>query len=193
MKSPLLRRTNGRMHPVTLRFLLLLALVSLPAMHVRAAEAVLSPTGTDVEIRAYKLGLLPVDGKFTRFHGVFRYDPAKPGACQVMLEIETESLAMSDGAVRPIVLGPDFLDAAHFPDMAFDGGCDGNGISGGLRLHGQTHPLRLEVDQSDGSLIATGRLKRAEWGITAQPFRVGATIRIRVRLPAGIGLAGKPA
>ena len=100
---------------------------------------------------------------------------------------------MSDGAVRPIVLGPDFLDAVHFPDMAFDGGCDGNGISGVLRLHGQTHPLRLEVDQSDGSLIATGRLKRAEWGITAQPFRVGATIRIRVRLPAGIGLAGKPA
>jgi polyisoprenoid-binding protein YceI len=138
-----------------------------------AQQVNLSPPASQVEFRAYGLGLIPFDGKFARFHGVMRYDPVKPQSCQVMLEIDAASLEMSDASVRDQIIGPEFMDLARFPDMAFDGACQG-----------ETHPFALDVERSDGNLTATGRLKRADWGITARPFTAGSTIRIRVVFPA---------
>ena len=112
-----------------------------------------------------------------------RYDPAKPGLCQIMLEIEAASLAMSETSVREQIVGPEFMDVGRFPDMAFDGGCQGDTLTGSLRLHGESHPFALEVSRKDGRLAAVGRLRRAAWGITARPFTAGSTIRIRVALP----------
>jgi polyisoprenoid-binding protein YceI len=148
-----------------------------------AEQVNLLPAGSHVEFRAYGLGLLPFDGKFARYHGVLRYDPGKPQLCQVMLEIDAASLEMSSTSVRDQVTGPEFMDVARFPDLAFDGACQGDIIAGDLRLHGQTHPFALELTRSGGTMTATGRLKRAEWGITARPFTAGSTIRIRVELP----------
>ena len=112
-----------------------------------------------------------------------RYDPAKPGLCQVMLEIEAESLAMSDASVREQIVGPEFMDVARFPEMAFDGACQGDTLAGSLRLHGESHPFALDVSRHGGTLTAVGRLQRAAWSITARPFTAGSTIRIRVELP----------
>ena len=98
-----------------------------------------------------------------------RYNPANPGECQVMLEIEPGSLTMSNETLREQVTGPDIMDVARFPQLAFQGGCEGNTVVGDLTLHGQTHPFTLELERSAGSMVATGQLRRAEWGITAQP------------------------
>jgi len=154
-----------------------------------AAEVALAPAVAVVEMRAYGMGLLPIEGKFTRFHGVARYDPSQPHKCQIMLEIDPSSLEMSNAAIRDRVIGPDFIDVARFPTMAFDGACadqsvTGNqSVTGTLSLHGQTHSLVFAVERADGRLHATGDLHRDLWGMVNDPILVGHTIRIRVDLP----------
>jgi polyisoprenoid-binding protein YceI len=150
----------------------------------RADQLLLGPPATDVAIRAYGLGLLPFDGKFTRFHGVMRYDPKQPQKCQVMLEIDATSLQMSSQSVTDRVIGPDFLDTAQYAVMAFSGTCQGDGVAGMLTLRGQTHPFDLDLHQDNQRLTATGRLLRADWGMTADRLTVGRTIRIQVDMPA---------
>ena len=123
------------------RFLLVLLIAALPA---RAAPLALLPPASRVELRAWGLGLIPFDGQFTRFHGWMRTDAANPGACQIVLEIDAASLAMSPAAVRDGITGPEFMDVAQFPELAFHGACEGDRVIGSLRLHGQTHPFALE-------------------------------------------------
>jgi len=163
-------------------FLVLLLIAAAPA---RADPFTLLPPGSRVELRAYGLGLIPFDGKFTRFHGWIRYDPAAPKACEVALEIEAASLEMSESTIRDGITGPEFMDVTRFPDLAFHGGCEGDSIAGSLLLHGQTHPFSLDFEggRSGKTLIVSGRLRRAEWGMTARPFTARSTVRIRVEFP----------
>ena len=124
-----------------------------------------------------------MDGKFTRFHGWMRYDPSNAGACQVMLEIEAGSLLMSNETIHDRITGPGMMDVAQFPDLAFNGTCQGEAVVGNLTMHGETHPVSLDYVRSAGKIIATGQIRRAEWGITGSPLIGGSMIRIRVTLP----------
>jgi polyisoprenoid-binding protein YceI len=167
---------------IATRVLLLLLIAALPA---RAAPLPLLPPDSLVELRAYGLGLIPFDGRFTRFHGWIRTDPANPNACQIVLEIDPASLAMPEATVRDGITGPEFMDVAQFPDLAFHGVCQGGQVVGSLLLHGQTHPFTLDFEsgQRAGSLVLSGKLRRAEWGMIARPFTAGSTVRIRVAFP----------
>jgi polyisoprenoid-binding protein YceI len=160
--------------------LLLMLSATIPAA---AEEIALRPTATVVAMRAYGGGFLPFDGKFTRFQGVMHYDRQQPGKCDVMLEIDPSSLQMSSQSMTERVTGAEFLDIARYPAMAFSGACRGDGISGTLTMHGQAHPLDLDLERARGRLTATAHVRRAEWGITSDPFAVGRTIRIKVDLP----------
>jgi polyisoprenoid-binding protein YceI len=161
------------------KFLFLLLL----AGTAHAAQTDLLPPGTKVEFRGYGFGFIPFDGKFTRFHGLISYDPRKPEQCHVMLRIEAASLDMANPAMRDRITGPEFLDVARFPDLNFDGTCEQESLTGDLLLHGQTHPFAMDMTREDADLIAAGRLKRADWGITGSSFTAGSTIRIRVMMP----------
>jgi polyisoprenoid-binding protein YceI len=162
--------------------LLLLLLAVVPA---RAEQLAVRPPGSRVEIRAYGLGMIPLDGKFSRFQGWMRYDQGNPKACQVVLEIDAASLEMSQETIREAITGPEFMDVARFPILAFHGACEGDAITGILLLHGESHPFSLdrEPTRSSGSFVVGGRLRRADWGMTARRFTAGSTIRIRVEIP----------
>jgi polyisoprenoid-binding protein YceI len=163
-----------------LRSLLPLLLISASAW---ADQFSLLPPGSAVELRSYGFGLIPLDGNFTRFHGWMRYDPSNNAACQVMLQIEAGSLAMSSETIRDRITGPGMMDVAHFPDLAFNGICQGHTVVGDLTLHGETHPVTLDYVRSAGTIVATGRIMRSEWGITGNPLIGGPIIRIRVVVP----------
>jgi polyisoprenoid-binding protein YceI len=167
----------------TMRFLLVLLPLLLVAGTAWSDQISLRPPGSAVELRTYGFGLIPFDGSFTRFQGSMRYDPANTRTCQVMLQIEASSLAMSNETVRDKIMGPEMMDVAQFPDLAFHGTCQGTVVLGDLTMHGQTHPISLDYTRSAGTIIATGRIQRAEWGITGSPMTGGSTIRIRVVLP----------
>jgi polyisoprenoid-binding protein YceI len=145
----------------------------------------LQPPSSRVELRAYGVGLIPFDGRFTRFHGWMRTDAAAPGACEIVLEVDAASLEMSPATVRDGITGPEFMDVSRFPALAFHGACQGSGVSGSLLLHGETRPFSLEADGGrDGkTIVFVGSLKRAEWGMTARRFTAGPNVRIRVEFP----------
>ncbi len=180
---PLLRCTSPPMRLIAARLpLCALLLCAALCPQARADQRAIGPASGRVEMRAYGLGLFPADGNFTRFHGVMRYDPAQPKACQVMLEIDPSSLRMATEAMTEQVTGARFLDTQRYPAMEFNGTCHNDVIAGELSLHGQTHPFELDLQHDGRQLTATGRLYRRQWGIDADPITVGATIRIRVEL-----------
>jgi len=148
----------------------------------------LLPGRSAIAFRAYGIGLLPLDGQFTHFHGRFSYDPEAPTHCAVALQVDVASLAVAPATVGETVLGPDFLDAAESPRLAYDGVCGIGGLTGRLTMHGVTRPFALTLDWAPDSLVAAGQLRRTDWGMTAMPILVGSTVRIEV----SVRLAGAP-
>lgn len=169
---------------------LLLALLPLWPGPVAAApvDVGLSPASATVAIRAYGMGLLPLDGTFDRFDGQLRYnEQGRVRDCRVDLNVDVASLTVSGAAIRDTILGPDFLDARRYPRLRFAGACSGDEITGQLTMHGVTHPFALSLAHTATGLVAQGRLRRAAWDMTAQPWVGGSTVRITVdvRLPSG--------
>jgi polyisoprenoid-binding protein YceI len=164
--------------------LLLCALFARPVTGAGAVprEIALAPPQTEVAIRAYGMGLLPLDGRFAQFRGSLTYDPADHSNCRVELTIDVASLAMTNTSMRETMIGPDFMDASRFPTLTYSGSCQppGKGISGMLALHGVTRPLQLSLDWSPALVVAEGQLVRADWGMTAMPIVAGRTVRIQV-------------
>jgi polyisoprenoid-binding protein YceI len=168
---------------MNMRFLLTLLPLLLVAGTAWSDQVSLQPPGSAVELRSYGFGFIPFDGTFTRFHGWMRYDPTITDRCEVMLQIEAASLSMSNELVRDQILSPGMMDVARFPDLAFRGACHGKDVIGDLTMHGETHTVTLEYTRSQGTVVAVGRLRRADWGITGSQLTGGSIIRIRVVLP----------
>jgi polyisoprenoid-binding protein YceI len=166
------------------RFLVVSVLLAAP---VRADQIRLHPPASAVELRSYGFGLFPLDGQFTRFDGWMRTDPSHRGACEVMLDVEPGSLVMGSDAIRDRIIGPGMMDAVRFPALSFQGACQGTTVVGALTMHGETHPFSLDYSRAGGKVTATGRLRRAEWGITGSALIGGPVIRIRVVIPDPFG------
>jgi polyisoprenoid-binding protein YceI len=67
--------------------------------------------------------------------------------------------------------------------MAYDGTCGPEGLTGMLTMHGVTRPFALTLDWGKPAVTAVGRLRRADWGMTARPLLGGTTVRITVTVP----------
>ena len=148
------------------------------------------PSVSEVAFRGYGMGLVPIDGRFTRFDGWLTYDPDDHASCQVVLNVDVASLATEDPSMRDTVVGPDFLDAARFPSMNYEGSCDARGLGGSLGMHGVTNSFGLALTWSAGEVVAEGRLRRADWGMTSMPILGGRTVRIRVSVRLSAPSAG---
>lgn len=157
----------------------------------RAETLTLEPPATEIAIRFHALGLFPLDGNFTRFRGQLTYDRAQGVTCQVTLQTEVASLAMSSEGIRERVTGPEYMDAARYPTLSYQGDClpaaDG-GLPGGLTVHGMltmhgvTHAFDMTVERTPTQFTAQGTLHRADWGMTSGRFVGGSTARITVSI-----------
>lgn len=166
-----------------MQFLLMLLPLLLVATTAWSEQIGLRPPGSVVELRTYGFGLIPFDGRFTQFQGWMRYNPSNIDACEVALQIAVASLEMASEVIRDRITGPDMMDMARFPELAFHGICQGKAVVGDLTMHGQTHPVTLAYTRSAGQIEATGYLRRADWGLTGSPMMGGSMIRIRVVIP----------
>ncbi|HLJ05214.1 MAG TPA: YceI family protein [Acetobacteraceae bacterium] len=152
----------------------------------------IAPPSSGVDFRAYKLGLVPLDGSFRAFSGWLSYDPENRGRCEVHLMVDAASLAVPESAMRNVVAGPDFLDVARYPSLTYSGTCSGDNVEGMLNMHGVTAAFPLALRWSADGVSAEGRLVRADWGMTALPLLAGRTIRIRVVISLKMNaMAGK--
>ena len=119
--------------------LVVVSVACLPG-HARADDVriAIAPPSSEVEFRAYRLGVIPLDGNFREFGGWLSYDPDQHRRCEVHLTINAASVSVPDAMMPGIVAGPDFLDVNRFPSLAYTGTCDAEGVGGALTMHGVT-------------------------------------------------------
>lgn len=148
----------------------------------------LQPGSTVLGFRAYGFGMLPVDGEFGRFRGTLTLDAADPLFCRIELEAEAASLTMPTRGMTEDALGPDLLNVAVHPRFAYAGPCRDGVLDGVLTLGGVTRPFRPKVERGGGRFVATGLMRRADWGMGARPNVAGPEVRLRITtgLPAGL-------
>ena len=151
----------------------------------------MAPGSVQVGFRAYGLGMLAIDGGFTRFSGVLTLDDADRGFCAVDLRAETASLRMPSEAMTADAQGADLLDVGRYPAFRFEGRCVAGRVVGTLLLHGVTKPLTLEVREEKGVWTAQGLMRRADWGMGARPLLAGPEVRITITAGLPAARAGR--
>jgi polyisoprenoid-binding protein YceI len=98
--------------------------------------------------------------------------------------------------IQSTMAGAEVLDVAQFPEIAFrstSANSAGNSTwkaQGELTLHGQSHPVSMDVREVDGHFEGACSFKQSEFGI--KPVKVGGgTVRVKdeVRVDFQIHLA----
>lgn len=180
----------GRRRRRTLCGGLLASVLSVTAARATPVTLALDPGHASMDLRAYAMGLLSMDGHFERFRGALVVDPALSNTCHIALSVQVGSLRMENASVGRDMLSPALLDAPRFPDMNFDGNCVSAGIAGELTMHGVTRPVTLAISRHGGLYRAQAQINRADWGVSGRPLAAGPEVRIRfeVRLPPSVAL-----
>lgn len=168
---------------------LLLVLLPRPALG-QPRELVLSPANTTIGFAIGALGLFTLQGRFTRFAGALRLDPAAPLRTQVAVLVDATSVE-AEGGASDTARELDLLRTREFPTLAFHAERLVLAQDGSARLHGQlslagvTRPLELAVLRGSASFSASGILERSAHGLTALRPILADRVRlsITVRLP----------
>jgi polyisoprenoid-binding protein YceI len=167
------------------------------AAQVPAASTAAVPAGAYTLDRAHAsllfrvshLGFSNFTARFKRFDAQLQFDPRNLAAAKVNATVEVASLETDypDPAKLDFnaqLTGPEWLDAARFPQMTFESrrveatGQDTVRIHGDLTLHGVTRPVVLAAKFNGGyaghpmdphariGFSAHGTLLRSEFGIS---------------------------
>jgi polyisoprenoid-binding protein YceI len=185
----------------------LAAVTALWGAPLGAADMRVDPGRSTLLVRLYKDGPASAFAhdhvvRATRFSGVVQWDPARPGATEVRVEVEAASLVADEPALRRrlslsdmtegtradvqrTMVGARQLDVEHHPRIAFRSTRvepQGEGqllVHGELTLHGQTRPASIPVTMTalaSGAVRGRGtlRLRQSEYGISPYRFAFGA-------------------
>ncbi|MDD8023609.1 MAG: YceI family protein, partial [Paracoccaceae bacterium] len=138
--------------------------------------------------RVNHLGFSNYTAFFRTFDARLAFDPADPQAMVLHATVDPasiETLFPDPGFdFNAVIAGPEFLDAAQFPEMRFDStkitltAPDRAALTGNLTLHGVTRPVTLRATFNGGygghpmdpggarvGFSATGTLFRSDFGM----------------------------
>lgn len=150
-------------------------------------------------LRASHMGFSTYTTRFSRFDADLTLDPRNLPASTVVTTIDAASFEM-DGAPQmclDIMKGPQMLDTAKFPQIAFKSesvrmmGAKSMEIAGTLTLHGVTRPMVLTASYNNGypgmpnmdpqarvGFSAHGSFNRSDFGITYGVPAPGTTMGV---------------
>jgi polyisoprenoid-binding protein YceI len=143
-------------------------------------------------VRVYKTGLFSA---FAHDHEIRA--PIQKGAADeekntVEFTVDARALRVLDPGVsekdraeiQGTMLGPKVLDSEKFPEIRFrstslgEAGEDKWIVRGDLTLHGQTHPVKVEVKGHDGHYTGSARLSQKDFGITPVSI-AGGSVKVK--------------
>jgi polyisoprenoid-binding protein YceI len=111
-----------------------------------------------------------------------------------MSVLDPEASADTRAQVQKTMLGSQVLDTEHFPEIHFRSteveakGTEHWVVHGTLDLHGQSHPVTVDVILKDGVYRGTGALKQTEFGI--KPVTVaGGTVKVKDEIKVEFAIA----
>ena len=164
--------------------------IAMAACNSQAASYRIDPDHVSIIFRVGHWHFSRVQGQFRRIRGRFTFDPKKPGASKVYVEVDTASIDTNHKARDRHMREPVFFNTAKFPLAIFRStrirrtGKRTGLLTGNLTLLGVTrpvtlqvtfngiapHPLGNRVKKYRGVVIAgfsaRGSIKRSLWGMT---------------------------
>lgn len=177
---------------------------ALVAPDVSPAPAALKPGAYHLDtdhaallFRVGHLGFSQYVGRFERFDATLDFDEGDPEKAAVEARIEIASLDVANDVFAKTLLGPQWFDAAAFPEARFvstaierTGETRGR-MKGELALKGRTQPVALEVAFNGGArdilrgghvvgFSAKGVLSRKAFGVDRLEGIVGDEVAIEI-------------
>ena len=146
-----------------------------------AADYQVDPVHSTVAFTIKHLGISEVRGAFTNFTGKISYDPAQPEEYKASGTVEVTSINTGNKMRDDHLRGPDFFDAAKFPEIKFEttGIKKDEGewvVTGHFTLHGVTKEIKLRGELSGPvqdpwgktriGISAATKINRLDYGIT---------------------------
>jgi polyisoprenoid-binding protein YceI len=155
-------------------------------------------------VHVSKAGMLSAFGHDHEISAPITSGSVDPAARSVELRVNSVTMQVRDAkasesdraAVQKTMAGPDVLDAGRYPEIVFRStsaestGAAAWRVRGNLTLHGEAHPVIVDVSEKDGHYAGSAVIKQADFGI--KPVRVaGGTVRVKdeVRIEFDIRLA----
>jgi polyisoprenoid-binding protein YceI len=189
------------------RYLTMLsAAVILPAaLWAAGAPREIDSQKSVMTVRVFKSGLFSAFGHEHEISVPIENGTLNESAPSVELAVDARKMRVMDKDVsekdrteiQETMLGPKVLDTGQFPQIRFSSTAvesKGSGhwaVRGDLSLHGQTHPVTLEVRGSEGHYRGTAELKQRAFGI--EPVSVGGgTVKVKDELRVEFEIVAKP-
>jgi polyisoprenoid-binding protein YceI len=150
-------------------------------------------THSSIRVHVYKTGLFSA---FAHNHEVEAPiesgEVTQTGSPSVELRVDARKMRVLDpeasedtrAQIQKTMEGPQVLDAGHFPEIHFRSsavepkGTDRWLVTGDLDLHGQTHPVTIEVSLKDGLYRGSTTFKQTAFGITPVTI-AGGTVKVK--------------
>ena len=167
----------------------------------------LDPNHTRIDFSWTHFGFSHPMGRFDRFDGDFRFDPADPTKSSVTVTIPVSSIDTGVAKLDAHLQTADFFDVANYPTATFKStrveraGEHGLKVTGDLTLHGVTKPVVLDVvinkigphpmaGRAAAGFDATATIKRSDFGISNYVPNVSDEIRLSISTEAMVPAPG---
>ena len=189
------------------RYLAMLsAAVILPAaLWAAGAPREIDSQKSVMTVRVFKSGLFSAFGHEHEISVPIENGTLNESVPSVELAVDARKMRVMDKDVsekdrteiQEAMLGPKVLDTRQFPQIRFSSTAvesKGSGhwaVRGDLSLHGQTHPVTLEVRGGEGHYRGAAELKQRAFGI--EPVSVGGgTVKVKDELRVEFQIVAKP-
>ena len=143
------------------------------------------------------LGYSTFIGRFNSFNISLEFDEASPQSARVDAVVDMTSLDVAHPEFAATLTGPDWFDAAKFPQAEFHStgvtvtGTNTGVMTGDLILHGVTRPITLDITFNGGGrdvirnayiagFSAVGSIKRSDFGVNRFSRLITDDVRVRI-------------
>jgi len=170
-----------------------------------AAPRPIDTANSVIIVRVYKAGVFSALGHDHEIAAQIAGGTVDTVARTVELHVNIAALKVNDehisdkdrSEIQNTMLGPDVLDSEHQAEIVFRSksaepiGDNGWTLRGDLSLHGQSHPVAVEVREMGGHYRGRARFRQTEFGI--KPVKIaGGAVRVKdeVQIDFDIQLGG---
>jgi polyisoprenoid-binding protein YceI len=192
------------------RFLLAAALALAATGNAAAATYKIDPRHTQVFFTYGHNEYSNLSGRLNEVSGTLEFDPAKPAASSISLELPLSSLSTGVPGLDTHMRSADFFDAEKFPTASFKStkvnvkDASHFDLVGDLTIKGITRPATFAVTINHtgenprrktpmAGFDATATIKRSEFGVDNMIGVTGDEVQLRVSMEAGVPAAEEPA
>ena len=155
-------------------------------------------------VHVFKAGLLSPFGHEHDISAPIQQGKFDEGNRSVELLVDARKMRVMDqdvstndrAEIQETMLGPKVVASEQFPEIRFRSTSvesigDGRwAVRGDLLLHGQTRPVKLEVQGQNGRYKGAAELKQRDFGI--EPVRIGGgTVKVKDEVRVEFQIAGK--